>query len=110
MMLQNPPPLPGAGGAGRWCGTSHLGSRLSRPNAGDRKGRNYEGHCPRCSPGSGAYRLAGGAWVQASPAAEHGAQRAQAKERERDSCSNPIPGATAAAAAASASATAGEVT
>lgn len=43
MMLQNPPPLLGAGGAGRWRGTSHLGSRLSRPKEGTVRAETTEG-------------------------------------------------------------------
>ena len=82
MMLQNPPRPLGAGGAGRWRGASHLGRRRGHPK-GDNEGRDDGGHCPRCSPGLRRLPPAGGAWVQAPPAAGHGARRARAKQRAR---------------------------
>lgn len=105
MMLQNPPRPLGAGGAGRWRGASHLGSRGSRP-VGTVRAETTEGTVCAAHPGSGAYRspAAPGSRLLLPLSTERGERE---RKSERGSCSNPIPGAAAAAAA---SATAGEVT
>lgn len=110
MMLQNPPRPLGAGGAGRWRGASHLGSRHGRPGGGTARAETPEGTVRAAHPGSGAYRppVAPGCRLLLPPGTERGERERRSERRsERGSCSNPIPGAAAAAAA---SATAGEVT